>query len=177
MSVWIQNAYTSDIAIDCKDKVTKRQLFRVVFPSVRLDRMTGRLVSDGYTELKDEQFEALKANSLSFNKLLQGNKLIKSDKEPITSMNSADRAVALQAKLAEANERIQELEARLTELETENEVLRGSSVTVEGSTTENPDGSISAEGVKVDAKSAKATAKGKTNKPRTEGEGSAEEGK
>ena len=113
--IYVQNAYRSAIQINLKDErgmVTEA----VIFKAYSVDRMSGRVTSDGFTVLSKETYEKLQSNP-SFNKLVQTNKLIVHETAPASAMSNVDRILALQEDLRVAQDENVALKARIAELE------------------------------------------------------------
>jgi len=103
---YIQNTYSSDIRIDLKKDGRFSQ--SVVFGRYVLNRATGQVEQDGFTEVDEELFKELQ-NSLSFKVLVEKKKLIIKDEAPLKAGSFTQ---------------IMEMKARIKELEDENKALR-----------------------------------------------------
>lgn len=109
---YIQNTYTSDIQIMLK-KPDGRPLKSVVFARYQLDRLSGQIVSDGYTEVSDEDMELLNKNG-AFKLLVDKKKLVIKNEAPLKA-GSFEQMLDLKAEnaaLKEENAKLkEELEA------------------------------------------------------------------
>ena len=107
MSKYIQNTHSVNIQIDLRED--GRFLKSIVFERYNTDRITGQVVSDGFTEVSDEDYARLKA-SRAYGLVVKSGRLVEHDKAPL-------RAGSFE-QILEARQRIEELEqlnAQLTE--------------------------------------------------------------
>lgn len=103
---YIQNTYTSDIRIDLKKD--GRFSKSVVFGRYVMNRATGSVEQDGFTEVDEELYKELEG-SLSFKVLVQKGKLVVKEEAPLKAGSFTQ---------------ILEMKARIKELEDENAALK-----------------------------------------------------
>lgn len=113
---YIQNTYSADIQIVLK-KSDGRFLKNIVFTRYQLDRMTGQVVSDGYTEVEDEDLALLQENG-AFKLLVDKKKLVVKDEAPLKA-GSFEQMLNLK-------QRVADLEAENAKLKAENAELKAS---------------------------------------------------
>lgn len=118
---YIQNNYTSDIQLNLKNE-SGTATTSIVFKRQATDRMTGQLVSSGYTEVEDGLFERLEV-SKAFQKCLNEGKLLVCEEPPLT-VNTMERLMA-------ANEKIRQLTL-------ENEALKKELASLKAGDEEKP---------------------------------------
>lgn len=117
--IWIQNAYTSDIEIILRDdKGLHDEHF--IFRAYKLDRMTGQVISDGFTALEAEDYKRLEEKSRSLKKCIESGKLIKYDEPPASAMSTADRIIELQEKIRILTDENNALKAELGKYKKDN---------------------------------------------------------
>jgi hypothetical protein len=107
--VWIQNNHTGDIKVRARlpdDDPRVENIAEQLFPNFRQDRMTGRVLQTGYTEITEELFETLKKNSPLFAQFLTDRKFVKYDKPPVGAVSPAEQLVLLHAEIAHLKEQI-----------------------------------------------------------------------
>lgn len=97
---YIQNTYTADIGIVLKDN--GRFLKNMTFARYQLDKVSGQVVSDGFTEVEDEDLKLLEANG-AFQLLVKKGKLVIKNEAPLKAgsfeqmLALKERVVALEA--------------------------------------------------------------------------------
>lgn len=109
---YIQNTYSSDLQIILKKNGHFSQ--NVIFGRYIINRATGQVEQDGYTEVSEELLEELKQNG-AFNLLVQKKKLIIKDEAPITA-GSFTQIMEMKARIKELEEKNAALEAKLAAL-------------------------------------------------------------
>ena len=112
---YIQNTYTADIQIIAK--VEGRQK-NYVFTHYQRDKISNQVVSDGFTEVTDEDLKILDANG-AFKLLIAKKRLILKDEAPLKA-GSFEQLLELKAKVKEQEETIAALRAEIAELKGEN---------------------------------------------------------
>lgn len=137
---YIQNTYTSDIRIDLKKD--GRFSKSVVFGRYIMNRATGSIEQDGFTEIDEELYNELKG-SLSFTVLVKKGKLVVKDEAPLKAGSFTQ---------------LLEMKARIKELEDENAALKAEVAELKGgkgeATTEAADDGL--DKLKLDELKAKA---------------------
>ena len=103
---YIQNTYSADIRIDLKKD--GRFSKSVVFGRYVMNRATGTVEQDGFTEVDEELYKELQS-SLSFKVLVEKKKLVVKDEAPLKAGSFTQ---------------LMEMKARIKELEDENKALR-----------------------------------------------------
>lgn len=116
---YIQNTYTSDIQIQLKEN--GHFLKSVDFGRYLIDRATGQVVNDGFTEVEDDDYALLEKNN-AFKMVVNKGWLVVSDKAPLK---------------AGSFEQMLEAQARIKELEAENEELKSKVKDIEAYAAEN----------------------------------------
>lgn len=112
---YIQNNYTADIQIIAKvDGRTKNY----VFSHYQRDKISNRVVSDGFTEVSEEDLKVLNANG-AFKLLIDKKRLVIKDEAPLKA-GSFEQLLDLKAKVAEQEQTIRELRAEIAALKGEN---------------------------------------------------------
>ena len=112
---YIQNTYSADIGITLKEN--GRFLKTMTFARYQLDRVSGQVASDGFTEVEDEDLKLLEKNG-AFKLLIEKGKLVIKDEAPLKA-GSFEQMLALKAKVQEQEETIAALRAELAELKGE----------------------------------------------------------
>lgn len=133
---YIQNTYSADIQIVIKDN--GRFVKNMIFPRYQMDRASGQVVSDGFTEVTEEDLKALNANG-AFKLLVTKKKLVIKDEAPLK---------------AGSFEQVLNLKARVKALEEENARLKEKLSKYEGDNAQADDG---LDKMKLDELKAKAT--------------------
>ena len=118
---YIQNTYTSGIEVNIKPAAGGRP-FAVHFERYKVDRLTGQVISDGYTEVEDDLFRQLEGNG-AFRMCRDKGWLVVHSEAPLKA-GSFEQMLELKARVAELKEENAELKARVTEREKENAELR-----------------------------------------------------
>ena len=119
---YIQNTYTADIQIVLKED--GRFLKNMVFSRYQLDKLSGQIISDGFTEVDAEDLKLLEKNG-AFNLLVQKKKLVVKDEAPLK---------------AGSFEQLLELKTKVKALEAENAALKEKLAKYEGNSTAADDG-------------------------------------
>lgn len=109
---YVQNTYTADIRIDLKKDGRFYQ--SVIFGRYIMNRATGTVEQDGYTEVDEELLKELKG-SLSFNTLVQKKKLVIKDDAPLKA-GSFTQIMEMKARIKELEELNAKLVAEIAEL-------------------------------------------------------------
>ena len=110
---YIQNTYSADIGIVIKDN--GRFVKNMTFARYQLDRASGQVVSDGFTEVEDEDLKLLEKNG-AFQLLIAKGKLVVKDEAPLKA-GSFEQMLALK-------ERVNTLEAENAALKEEIKALK-----------------------------------------------------
>ena len=110
---YIQNTYTADIGITIKDN--GRFVKTITFERYQLDKASGQVVSDGFTEVNDEDLKLLEANG-AYQLLVKKGKLAVKDEAPLKA-GSFEQMLALK-------ERVKALEAENKALQEEVKSLK-----------------------------------------------------
>lgn len=108
---YIQNTYTADIQIIAKVDGRPKNY---VFPHYRRDKISNQVVSDGFTEVEEEDLKVLNANG-AFKLLIDKKKLVIKDTAPLKA-GSFEQMLELKAKVQEQEETIKALRAELAAL-------------------------------------------------------------
>lgn len=108
---YIQNTYTADIQIIAK---VDGRAKNYVFPHYRRDKISNQVVSDGFTEVDEEDLKVLNANG-AFKLLIDKKKLVIKDTAPLKA-GSFEQMLELKAKVQEQEETIKALRAELAAL-------------------------------------------------------------
>ena len=108
---YIQNTYTADIQIITK--VDGRQK-NYIFAHYQRDKISNQVISDGFTEVTDEDLKILNANG-AFRLLVDKKRLILKDEAPLKA-GSFEQLLELKAKVKEQEETIAALRAEIAEL-------------------------------------------------------------
>ena len=111
---YIQNTYTADIQIIAK--VDGRQK-NYVFTHYQRDKISNQVISDGFTEVTEEDLKILNTNG-AFKLLIDKKRLIIKDEAPLKA-GSFEQLLELKAKVKEQEETINALRAELAELKGE----------------------------------------------------------
>ena len=111
---YVQNTYTADIQIIAK--VEGRQK-NYTFAHYQRDKISGQVISDGFTEVTDADLEILNANG-AFKLLVDKKRLILKDEAPLKA-GSFEQLLDLKAKVKEQEETIAALRAEIAELKGE----------------------------------------------------------
>ena len=108
---YIQNTYTADIQIITK--VDGRQK-NYIFTHYQRDKISNQIISDGFTEVTDEDLKILNANG-AFRLLIDKKRLILKDEAPLKA-GSFEQLLELKAKVKEQEETIAALRAEIAVL-------------------------------------------------------------
>lgn len=111
---YIQNTYTADIQIITKVDGRNKNY---VFPRYQRDKISNQVVSDGFTEVDEDDLKLLNANG-AFKLLIEKKKLVLKDEAPLKA-GSFEQLLELKAKVKEQEETIAALRAELAELKGE----------------------------------------------------------
>ena len=103
---YIQNTYTADIQIVLKED--GRFLKNMVFTRYQLDKFSGQVISDGFTEVDAKDLKLLEQNG-AFKLLVEKKKLVVKDEAPLK---------------AGSFEQLLELKTKVKALEDENKALK-----------------------------------------------------
>lgn len=117
---YVRNTYSSDIQINLKDE-NGQKYKSIVFARYAVDRLTGNVASDGFTEVDDEDYKYLEKSN-AFKLMLKNGNLIVQDDAPLK---------------AGSFEQILEAKQRIKELEAENEELKSKVKDIEAYAAEN----------------------------------------
>ena len=109
---YIQNTYTSGIEVNIKPAAGGRP-FAVHFERYKVDRLTGQVISDGYTEVEDDLFRQLEGNG-AFRMCRDKGWLVVHSEAPLKA-GSFEQMLELKARVAELKEENAELRAKLAE--------------------------------------------------------------
>lgn len=107
---YVQNTYSADIQIVLKHP-DGRFLKNMVFARYQQDRISGQVVSDGYTEVEDEDLALLQANG-AFKLLVDKKKLVVKNEAPLKAgsfeqmLNLKQRVATLEAENAQLKEKL-----------------------------------------------------------------------
>ena len=108
---YIQNTYTADIQIIAKVD-SKRKNF--VFAHYQRDKISNQVISDGFTEVTEEDLKILNTNG-AFKLLIDRKRLVVKDEAPLKA-GSFEQLLELKAKVKEQEETIAALRAKIAEL-------------------------------------------------------------
>lgn len=111
---YIQNTYTADIQIIAKVDGRNKNY---VFPRYQRDKISNQVISDGFTEVDEEDLKVLNDNG-AFKLLIEKKKLVLKDEAPLKA-GSFEQLLDLKAKVKEQEETIAALRAELAELKGE----------------------------------------------------------
>ena len=111
---YIQNTYTADIQIIAK--VDGRQK-NYVFAHYQRDKISNQVISDGFTEVTEEDLKILNANG-AFKLLIDKKRLILKDEAPLKA-GSFEQLLDLKATIKEQAETIEALRAEIAALKGE----------------------------------------------------------
>ena len=111
---YIQNTYTADIQIIAKVEGRQRNY---VFAHYQRDKISNQVISDGFTEVTEEDLKILNDNG-AFKLLIDKKRLILKDEAPLKA-GSFEQLLDLKAKVKEQEEIIAALRAELAELKGE----------------------------------------------------------
>ena len=111
---YIQNTYTADIQIIAKVEGRQRNY---VFAHYQRDKISNQVISDGFTEVTEEDLKILNANG-AFKLLIEKKRLILKDEAPLKA-GSFEQLLELKAKVKEQEETIAALRAEIAELKGE----------------------------------------------------------
>lgn len=107
---YIQNTYSADIQIVLKQP-DGRFLKNMVFARYQQDRISGQVVSDGYTEVEDADLALLQENG-AFKLLVDKKRLVIKDEAPLKAgsfeqmLNLKQRVATLEAENAQLREKL-----------------------------------------------------------------------
>lgn len=107
MSKYIQNTHSVNIQIDLRED--GRFLKSIIFQRYNTDRITGQVVSDGFTEVSDEDYARL-SKSRAYGLVVKSGRLVEHDKAPLRA-GSFEQILEAQQRIKE----LEELNAQLTE--------------------------------------------------------------
>ena len=110
---YIQNTYTSGIEVNIKPAAGGRP-FAVHFERYKVDRLTGQVISDGYTEVEDDLFRQLEGNG-AFRMCRDKGWLVVHSEAPLKA-GSFEQMLELKARVAEFKEENAELKEENAEL-------------------------------------------------------------
>ena len=108
---YIQNTYTADIQIIAKVDGHPKNY---VFAHYQRDKISNQVISDGFTEVTDEDLKILNTNG-AFRLLIDKKRLILKDEAPLKA-GSFEQLLDLKAKVKEQEETIAALRAEIAEL-------------------------------------------------------------
>ena len=111
---YIQNTYTADIQIIAKVEGRQRNY---VFAHYQRDKISNQVISDGFTEVTEEDLKILNANG-AFKLLIEKKRLILKDEAPLKA-GSFEQLLELKAKVKEQEQTIAALRAEIAELKGE----------------------------------------------------------
>ena len=109
---YIQNTYSADIRIDLKKD--GRFSKSVVFGRYVMNRATGTVEQDGFTEIDEELYKELQS-SLSFKVLVEKKKLVVKDEAPLKA-GSFTQLLEMKARIKELEDENAALKAEIAEL-------------------------------------------------------------
>lgn len=112
---YIQNTYTADIQIITKVDGRQRNY---IFAHYQRDKISNQVISDGFTEVTEEDLKILNANG-AFKLLIDKKRLILKDEAPLKA-GSFEQLLELKAKVKEQEETIAALRAEIAKLKGEN---------------------------------------------------------
>ena len=111
---YIQNTYTADIQIIARVDGRPKNY---VFTHYQRDKISNQVISDGFTEVTEEDLKILNANG-AFKLLIDKKRLILKDEAPLKA-GSFEQLLDLKAKVKEQEATIAALRAELAELKGE----------------------------------------------------------
>ena len=111
---YIQNTYTADIQIIAKVDGRNKNY---IFPHYQRDKISNQVISDGFTEVDEEDLKVLNNNG-AFKLLIEKKKLVLKDEAPLKA-GSFEQLLDLKAKIKEQEETIAALRAELAALKGE----------------------------------------------------------
>ena len=109
---YIQNTYSADIRIDLKKD--GRFSKSVVFGRYIMNRATGTVEQDGFTEVDEELYKELQS-SLSFKVLVEKKKLVVKEEAPLKA-GSFTQLLEMKARIKELEDENAALKAEIAEL-------------------------------------------------------------
>ena len=109
---YIQNTYSADIRIDLKKD--GRFSKSVVFGRYIMNRATGTVEQDGFTEVDEELYKELQS-SLSFKVLVEKKKLVVKDEAPLKA-GSFTQLLEMKARIKELEDENAAFKAEIAEL-------------------------------------------------------------
>jgi hypothetical protein len=114
--VWVQNTLDRGVKVRARipNKEDPNQIVTIerVFPRFETDKLTGRVITSGYTELPESEFTQLQKYSGIFKKFLIDKKLIKYDKVPAGATTPAEQVVSLRSEIAKLKADLAEAEKK-----------------------------------------------------------------
>lgn len=120
---YVRNTYSSDIQINLKDE-NGQKYKSIVFARYAVDRLTGNVASDGFTEVDDEDYKYLEKSN-AFKLMLKNGNLIVQDDAPLKAgsfeqiLEAKQRIKELEALNAELTEKLKTAEAEIAKLKGE----------------------------------------------------------
>lgn len=118
---YVRNLYTSDIKINLQNE--NGQKFKsIVFARYAVDRLTGNVASDGFTEVSDEDYTYLEKSN-AFKLMLKNGNLVVQDEAPLKA-GSFEQMLEMKEKLNALKAENDALKAENAALKAENEGLK-----------------------------------------------------
>lgn len=120
MSKYIQNTHSVNIQIDLRED--GRFLKSIIFQRYNTDRITGQVISDGFTEVSDEDYARL-SKSRAYGLVVKSGRLVEHDKAPLRAgsfeqiLEARQRIEELEALNAQLTEKLKAAEAKIAQLE------------------------------------------------------------
>lgn len=120
MSKYIQNTHSVNIQIDLRED--GRFLKSIIFQRYNTDRITGQVISDGFTEVSDEDYARL-SKSKAYGLVVKSGRLVEHDKAPLRAgsfeqiLEARQRIEELEALNAQLTEKLKAAEAKIAQLE------------------------------------------------------------
>lgn len=120
MSKYIQNTHSVNIQIDLRED--GRFLKSIIFQRYNTDRITGQVISDGFTEVSDEDYARL-SKSRAYGLVVKSGRLVEHDKAPLRAgsfeqiLEARQRIEELEKLNAELTEKLKAAEAKIAQLE------------------------------------------------------------
>lgn len=118
--MWVKNTGNTAIQVKAVLKAATETTVEVskdvVFPRYKVDNQTGLVVSNGFTAVEKEVYDALISKKM-FKDLVDQQVLVAYDKQP-------DEAVTPSARIVQLSARVAELEGSVTALTEENDELK-----------------------------------------------------
>lgn len=120
MSKYIQNTHSVNIQIDLRED--GRFLKSIIFQRYNTDRITGQVVSDGFTEVSDEDYARL-SKSRAYGLVVKSGRLVEHDKAPLRAgsfeqiLEARQRIEELETLNAELTEKLKAAEVKIAQLE------------------------------------------------------------